>query len=74
MKVKIYKPLKTASQSGTSKFKYWIIEFPKDNTLGFEPLMGWLKSDNTYKQIQLKFKYLDQALAYVEKNNLDYCD
>tara|TARA_Y100000590_G_scaffold371336_1_gene433704 strand:+ start:2486 stop:2779 length:294 start_codon:yes stop_codon:yes gene_type:complete len=72
MKVKIYKPFKTASQSGISKFKHWIIEFPKDNTLGFEPLMGWYKSDNTRKQIQLKFNTLEQALHYVEKNKLDY--
>ena len=55
MKVKIYKPYKTASQSVLSKFKHWIIEFPKDNNLGSEPLMGWQKSDNTYKQVQLKF-------------------
>ena len=72
MKVKIYKPFKTATQSGLSKFKYWIVEFPKDNNLGFEPLMGWRKSDNTYKQVQLKFDSLEQALLYVEKNKLDY--
>ena len=46
--------------------------FPKDKNLGFEPLMGWRKSDNTYKQIQLKFDSLEQALLYVEKNKLDY--
>ena len=34
--------------------------------------MGWQKSDNTYKQVQLKFNSLDQALVYVEKNKLDY--
>ena len=72
MKVKIYKPFNTASQSGFSKFKYWIVEFPKDNNLGSEPLMGWQKSDNTHKQIQLKFESLEQALLYVEKNKLDY--
>ncbi|PPR35584.1 MAG: hypothetical protein CFH25_00013 [Alphaproteobacteria bacterium MarineAlpha6_Bin3] len=72
MKVKIYKPLKTATQSGLSKFKYWIVEFPKENNLGKEPLMGWHKSDNTHKQIQLRFNSLDQALLYVEKNKLDY--
>ena len=72
MKVKIYKPYKTASQSGLHKFKHWIVEFPKDNNLGSEPLMGWQKSDNTYKQVQLKFKSLDQAIQYVEKNKLDY--
>ena len=73
MKVKIYKPLKTVTQSGVSKFKQWIVEFPIDNNnLGFEPLMGWQKSDNTYKQVQLKFDSLEQALLYVEKNKLDY--
>jgi len=72
MKVKIYKPFKTVTQSGFSKFKHWIVEFPKDNNLGFEPLMGWRKSDNTYKQVQLKFDSLEQALLYVEKSKLDY--
>ena len=72
MKVKIYKPYNTASQSGFSKFKYWIVEFPKDNNLDLDPLMGWQKSDNTYKQIQLKFDTLKQALLYVEKNKLGY--
>ena len=72
MKVKIYKPFNTATQSGFSKFKYWIVEFPKDNNLGLDPLMGWQKSDNTYKQIQLKFDSLEQALLYVEKNKLEY--
>jgi hypothetical protein len=72
MKVKIYKPYKTASQSGFSKFKHWIVEFPQDNNLGLDPLMGWQKSDNTYKQVQLKFDSLEQALLYVEKNKLEY--
>ena len=72
MKVKIYKPFNTATQSGFLKFKYWIVEFPKDNNLGLDPLMGWQKSDNTYKQIQLKFDSLEQDLLYVEKNKLDY--
>ena len=72
MKVKIYKPSSTATQSGVNKFNHWIVEFSKDNNLGFEPLMGWRKSDNTQKQVQLKFDTLDQALLYVEKNKLDY--
>jgi len=72
MKVKIYKPLKTVTQSGLSKFKHWIVEFPDDNNLGFEPLMGWRKSNNTRKQIQLKFDSMDQAIEYVKKSKLDY--
>ena len=59
--------------SGTfSKFKHWIVEFPKDNNLDLDPLMGWQKSDNTYKQVKLKIDSLEQALLYVEKNKLEY--
>ena len=72
MKVKIYKPTKTASQSGTKKFNRWILEFPKHSSLNFEPLMGWNKSDNTKKQVQLYFDNFDQVLDYVQKNNLNY--
>ena len=72
MKVKIYKPSNTPTQSGVSKFKHWIVEFPKENNLGLEPLMGWQKSDNTHKQVQLKFDTLEQAIDYVKKNKLDY--
>ena len=69
MKVKIYKPSNTPTQSGVSKFKHWIVEFPKENNLGLEPLMGWQKSDNTHKQVQLKFDTLEQAIDYVKKIN-----
>ena len=45
---------------------------PKENNLGFDPLMGWRKSNNTRKQIQLKFDSMDQAIEYVKKSKLDY--
>ena len=70
-KAKIYKPTKTAMQSGKRNTKKWLLEFDTLDT-GIDPLMGWQKSDNTYKQIQLKFDSLEQALLYVEKNKLDY--
>ena len=71
MKVIIYKQTKTASQSGFFQSKDWIVEYPQDS-MEFEPLMGWTKSNNTKKQIQLKFDNFEQALEYVKKNNLDY--
>ena len=39
-KAKIYKPSKTATQSGLKKFDKWILEFiTNDPTIN--PLMGW---------------------------------
>ena len=72
MKVKIYKPSKSVTQSGLIKSKYWIVEYPQDNDLGFDNLTGWAKSDNTAKQIQLKFKNFEEALKFVKKNKLNY--
>ncbi len=67
MKVKIYKPSKSVTQSGLIKSKSWIVEYPQDNDLGFDNLTGWAKSDNTTKQIQLKFKNFEEALEFVKK-------
>jgi len=72
MKVKIYKPSQTVTQSGFRNSQCWVVEYPKQNDLGFDPLMGWRKSNNTQKQIQLKFDNIDQAIDYVKKNKLDY--
>ena len=72
MKVKIYKPSKSVTQSGLIKSKSWIVEYPQDSDLGFDNLTGWAKSDNTAKQIQLKFKNFEEALKFVKKNKLNY--
>ena len=39
-KAKIYKPTRTAMQSGARNTKNWLLEFDTLNT-GIDPLMGW---------------------------------
>ena len=70
-KAKIYKPSKTAMQSGMKKFDKWIIEFITDDP-GRNPLMGWESSSDTYSELNLEFKSKDLAIEYAEKNNVDY--
>ena len=70
-KVKIYKPSKTAMQSGTKKFKKWIVEFVVKKT-GINPLMGWESSNDTYSELKIEFESKELALAYAKKNKLDY--
>ena len=70
-KAKIYKPSKTAMQSGLKKFDKWIIEFfTEDPTKN--PLMGWESSTDTYSELNLEFKSKDLAIAYAKKNNIDF--
>ena len=70
-KAKIYKPSKTAMQSGMKKFDKWIIEFITANP-GTNPLMGWESSSDTYSELNLEFKSKELAIEYAKKNNISY--
>ncbi len=70
-KAKIYKPSKTAMQSGLKKFDKWMIEFVTDDP-GKNPLMGWESSSDTYSELNLEFKSKDLAVEYAKKNNIDF--
>ena len=70
-KAKIYKPTKTAMQSGNRNTKKWLLEFDTLDT-GVNPLMGWESSRDTMSEVKLKFSTKDQAINYAKKNNIDY--
>ena len=70
-RAKIYKPSKTAMQSGLKKFDKWIIEFITKDP-GKNPLMGWESSSDTYSEINLEFKSKDLAIEYAKKQNIFY--
>ena len=71
MRVRIYKPAKTAMQSGERNTKEWVLEAepaPKE----LDPLMGWTGSRNTMEQVKLHFLTLEEAKAHAEKNGWRY--
>ena len=70
-KAKIYKPTKTAMQSGKRSTKKWLLEFDTLNP-GVNPLMGWVSSIDTMSEVKLKFSTKEQAINYAKKNNIDY--
>ena len=70
-KAKIYKPSKTAMQSGNRKTKNWLLEFDTLNT-GIDPLMGWETSKDTMSEVRLEFSTKEQAINYAKKNNINY--
>ena len=70
-KAKIYKPTKSAMQSGNRSTKKWLIEFDTLDT-GVNLLMGWESSKDTMSEVKLKFSTKDQAINYARKNNIDY--
>jgi len=70
-KAKIYKPSKTAMQSGLKKYDKWIIEFITDDP-GINPLMGWESSTDTFSEIKLEFPSKELAINYAKKNKINY--
>ena len=72
MKARIYKPAKSAMQSGKGNTKDWILEFVPQNTRFIDPVMGWSGNYDTKQQLHLKFKTLDEAEHYAKGQALDY--
>ena len=70
-KAKIYKPSKTAMQSGKGNTKNWLLKFDTLNT-GINPLMGWETSKDTMSEVKLEFSTKEEALNYAKRNNIDY--
>ena len=70
-KAKIYKPSKTAMQSGIKKFDKWIIEFITEKP-GINPLMGWESSTDTNSELKLEFSNKELAIEYAKKNKINF--
>jgi len=70
-KAKIYKPSKSAMQSGNKNSEKWIIEFITENP-GINPLMGWESSTNTLSEVKLEFSKKNLAIEYATKNKIDF--
>ena len=72
MKAKIYKPSKTAMQSGRSKFNKWVLKFNNNRNQKKDSLMGWNGGSNTISQVELKFATKEDAINYAIRNDIEY--
>lgn len=71
-KVRIYRPAKTAMQSGYGRTKDWVVEFVPEARQQVDRLMGWTGHGDTRQQLRLRFATQKEAIAYADKNGLDY--
>jgi hypothetical protein len=69
---RIYKPARTAMQSGTAKTTEWVLEFEPEQSREVEPLMGWTSSGDMRQQVQLRFDSAEEAVAYCERSGIAY--
>ena len=69
---RIYRPSKTATQSGRGKTRNWILEFEPDTPKTIDPLMGWTGSGDMTGQVRLGFASGKDAIAYAKRHGLAY--
>ncbi len=72
MPARIFRPAKTAMQSGEARTKEWVLEFEPASADERDPLMGWTSSSDMLAQVRLEFASKDEAIAYATRNNLAY--
>jgi hypothetical protein len=72
MVARIYKPTKTAMQSGKANTKAWMLDFEPEQPREVEPLMGWTSSGDMRQQIRLSFGTREEAIAYCEREGIPY--
>jgi hypothetical protein len=72
MSARIYKPAKTAMQSGFAKSKDWVVDFDQEEPRQVEPLMGWTSSGDMRQELRLRFETKEEAVAYCERQGIAY--
>ena len=72
MTAKIYRPAKTAMQSGKAKTHLWVLEFDQQEPRSIDPILGYTSSSDMQQQVRLTFETVEQAVAYAERNGIEY--
>ena len=71
-KARIYQPARTAMQQGRAKTRTWVLEWAPAEARRAEPLMGWIGSGDTPRQIQLRFPTKEAAIEYAEQKGVAF--
>jgi hypothetical protein len=71
-RARIYRPTKNAMQSGIANTRKWVLDYEQATPRRPDPLMGWSSAQDTLNQIRLRFATLEDAVAFANKEGLDY--
>ena len=72
MLARIYRPARSAMQSGQANAKEWILEFEPEEARRIDPLMGWTGSGDTKGQVRLAFETKDEAVAFAQRYRIPF--
>lgn len=69
---RIYRPSKSAMQSGRRNTNQWVLEFEPEEPKLPGLLMGWAGSHDTRSQLRLRFATREEAVAYAERHGIPH--
>ena len=69
---RIYRPSKTAMQSGRAQTRNWLLEYEPATRRTPDPLMGWSSAQDTLNEVRMRFPTLDEAVAFAKKHGFDF--
>ncbi|HVH77158.1 MAG TPA: ETC complex I subunit [Stellaceae bacterium] len=69
---RIFRPAKTAMQSGRRETRGWFLEYEPASPREPDPLMGWASAGDTLNEVRLRFATLQEAIAFADRLGLDY--
>jgi len=74
VRVRIYKPTKSAMQSGRAGTREWVIETEPATPRLPESLMGWVSAGDTMSELRgrMCFATADEAVAFAARQGWDY--
>ncbi len=72
MRALIYKPTKTAMQSGKAKIENWILEYQPESGKIVDKLMGWQGSEDMNQEVRISFPTKASAVEYASKNDINF--
>lgn len=72
MLARIYRPAKSAMQSGKATTNRWMLEFAPAAARGPEALMGWSTTSDTDGQIRMRFRTRDEAIAFANRHGIAF--
>lgn len=70
MLARIYKPARSATQSGQANSREWVLEFVPAEAKKVDPLMGWTGSGDMNRQVRLRFESKAAAIDYARRKGI----
>ena len=72
MLARIFRPSKSAMQSGKGKSAEWVLEFEPTDARRADPLMGWTQTADTEGQVRLSFDTKEEAVRYADQHGIAF--